>query len=71
MFFSEEKKRTKFISPPLPTSQAMAGISPRAPEVKIFSFFSSDIHCRPGSPFGFFCGHATLFKATKADPSCS
>jgi hypothetical protein len=41
-FFSEERKQKTFISPPLPTSPAMAGIVGAAPEVKVFCFFSSE-----------------------------
>jgi len=39
MFFSEEKNQKTFISPPLPTYPAMAGIHPLAPEQKSFASF--------------------------------
>jgi len=42
MFFSEEKNQKTSTSPWSPISPAMAGIYPRAPEIKVFWFFSSE-----------------------------
>ncbi len=39
MFFSEEKKPKDFYFFTAPTIQAMAGIFPRGPDVKVFCFF--------------------------------
>jgi hypothetical protein len=41
-FFSQEKKQETFISLALSHDQAMSGIYPRAPEVKVFCFFFSE-----------------------------
>jgi hypothetical protein len=41
-FFSEEKKQKTFMSPHLPRWKAKAAIYPRAPELKVFWFFSSE-----------------------------
>jgi hypothetical protein len=42
MFFSEEKNQKTFMSWCFPTYPAMAWILPRAPEAKVFCFFSSE-----------------------------
>jgi hypothetical protein len=51
-FFSEEKKQKTFIPPQLPTIVDLARIYPRAPEIKVFWFFSSEknILACPGLP---------------------
>ncbi len=36
MFFSEEKNQKTFIFSAAPTIEAMAGILPRAPDIKVF-----------------------------------
>jgi hypothetical protein len=42
MFFSEEKNQKTFIPPLHPSFSAMTSIWPRAPEAKVFWFFSSE-----------------------------
>jgi hypothetical protein len=42
VFFSEEKNQKTFMSAPLPSYPAMAWTYPRAPEAKVFWFFSSE-----------------------------
>jgi hypothetical protein len=37
MFFSEEKNQKTFVLSADPTIEAMAGILPRAPEIKVFT----------------------------------
>jgi hypothetical protein len=52
-FFSEEKKQKTFIFSALPNAPATSRIYPRAPEAKVFWFFSSEknslscLGCKP------------------------
>jgi hypothetical protein len=42
MFFSEEKNQKTFVLSAASILAAMASILPRAPGIKVFSFFSSE-----------------------------
>jgi hypothetical protein len=54
MFFSEEKNHKTFICSTLPNYPAMSRVHPRAPEVKVFWFFSSE-----KNSLAYFLGNST------------